>query len=185
MQELRPYFQNMLDGQTFQILMLRHRTKAVSVGEYILGAKGSQNSKSHFVLSHRSHEQIELAEILCFLECIAITSDNTTVKLCTPCIKWYMTHPCKVWYGHPVEVWTTSSPGSFLVPVRNISSRVVHVKCTRDFGHSFTNDTVYVVVPLMSNKLHLSHVSTSVCVMSYNFAIKYDMYSIVMPHVAV
>ena len=155
MQELHSYFQNMLDGQSFQILMLCRHTKALSVGDFILGAKGSQHSKSHFVLAHRSHEQIELAEILCFLECIAITSDSRTVKLWTACIKWYMTHPCKVWYGHPVEVWTTtSSPGSFLIPVRNISSRVVHVKCTRDFGRSLTNDTVYVVVPLMSNRLH-------------------------------
>ena len=64
-----------------------------------------------------------------------------------------MEHPCKTWYGNPVEVWTTtSSPGSFLIPVRNISSRVVHVKNTRKFGHSLSEDTVYIVVPLLSNK---------------------------------
>ena len=63
-----------------------------------------------------------------------------------------MEHPCKDWYGHPVQVWTTTSSGSFLIPVKSIKSRVVHVKHTRNFGSSLSNDTVYVVIPLMSNK---------------------------------
>ena len=71
----------MLNGQTFQVLMLCHCTKTLSVGEFILGAKGSKRSKSHFVLAHCSRERIELAEILYFLECIAIISDNKSVTL--------------------------------------------------------------------------------------------------------
>lgn len=142
-QEVRPYFEAMLNGQTFQILMLCRCTKTLSVEEFILGANGSKHSKSHFVLARRSREQIELAEILYFLECTAITSDNKSVTLWVACIKWYMEHPCKSWYGHPVEVWTaTSSPGSFLIPVTSISSRVVYVKHTRNFGRSLSNDTV-------------------------------------------
>ena len=152
-QELRPYFEAMLNGQAFQVLMLCHCTKTLSVGEFVIGANASKHSKPHFVLAHCSRERIKLAGILYFLDCVAITSDNRSVTLWAACIKWFMEHPCKEWYGHPVQVWTTtSSPGSFLIPVKSISSHVVHVKHTRNFGHSLSNDTVYVIIPLMSNK---------------------------------
>ena len=153
-QERRPYFKAILNGEAFQVLMLCCYTKTLSVGEFIIGANGSKHSKSHFILAHRGRERIELAEILYFLECVAITPDtNRSITLWTACVKWYMEHPCKDWYGHPVQVWTTtSSPGSFLIPVKSINSRVVHVKHTRNFGSSLSNDTVYVVIPLMSNK---------------------------------
>ena len=151
MQELRPYFNQMLNEQSFRILMLCRCTKALKVGEFILAANGSKHSKSYFVLAYRSAERIELAEILYFVECIVITAENKVSKMWTACIKWYVEHPCKARYGHPVEVWTTNcSLGSFLIPVRHISSRVVHEKCTRDFGRSLANDAVYVVVPLLS-----------------------------------
>ena len=46
-QELRPYFEAMLNGQAFQVLMLCRYTKTLSVGEFVIGAKGSKHSKSH------------------------------------------------------------------------------------------------------------------------------------------
>lgn len=42
---------------------------------------------------------------------------------------------------------TVNSPGSFLIPVRNIKSRLVHVKCTyRDFGRMLGNDTGLMIL---------------------------------------
>ena len=77
LRELRPYFEAMLTGQSFQVLMLCRCSKALSVGEFILGANGSKHTKSYFVLAQRSRERTDLAEILYFLECIAITSDKS------------------------------------------------------------------------------------------------------------
>ena len=84
--------------------MLCRYTKTLSVGEFVIGANGSKHSKSHFILAHRGREQIELAEILYFLECVAITSDNTSVTLWTACVKWYM-------HGTPLQrlVWASRS----------------------------------------------------------------------------
>ncbi len=156
--ELKPYFERQLGGKSFMVLMLCRQTKALTVGDFVLGAKGSRHSQSSLVLAERSQtgETIGLAEIQYFMECVAIPNNDHTqaVKLWIACVNWFQEHPCKVWYGNPVQVWTTvSTPGSFLVPVRSIKSRLVYVKCTRDFGTVLVNDTVYVVVPLMSNEL--------------------------------
>ena len=70
-QELHPYFEAMLNGHAFQVLMLCRYTKTLSVGEFVIGAKGCKHSKSHFVLAHCSCEWIELAKILYFLECVS------------------------------------------------------------------------------------------------------------------
>ena len=78
-------------------------------------------------------------------------NDGKTVSVWIACVKWFMEHPCKVWYGNPVQVWTITASGPFFIPVENIKSRVVYSKCTRDFGRILFNDTVYVIVPLMIN----------------------------------
>ncbi len=68
---------------------------------------------------------IHLAEIEYFLECTCM-------------VGW---HPCKLWYGNPVQVWTT-------VKSPSIKSRVVYSRCIETFG----NLSVYVVAPLLRIK---------------------------------
>ena len=97
-----------------------------------------------------------MAEIQYFMECIAIPDNDhpQSVSLWIACVNWFLEHPCKVWCRNPVQVWTTvNSHGSFLIPVRNIKSPLVYVKCTRDFGRMLANDTVYAVLPLLSNEI--------------------------------
>ena len=63
-----------------------------------------------------------------------------------------MEHPCRVWFGHPVQVWCTAShPGVSFISVTNIISRVVYSKCLYSFGQVVRNDSVYIVVPLEYN----------------------------------
>lgn len=77
MQVVQTYFNRLRNGHSFRVMMLCRQTKALKVGEFVLGAKGSSHSRSSFVLAHRSDETVCLAEVL---ECIAI-ADNEPIKL--------------------------------------------------------------------------------------------------------
>ena len=125
-QQVRPFFENLLGNSTFRILMLCRHTKTLSVGECILGAK---HSKSNLVLAHCSREQNELAEVSNFQESTAITSDSRTVRLWIACVK-NGTLSILARYGMR---YRCGQRQVLFIPVRSISSRVVHVKCTRSF----------------------------------------------------
>ena len=61
-------------------------------------------------------------------------------------------HPCHVWFGYPVEVWSTATkPDVHYIPITNIKSRVVHVEHSFDFGRIHGEQTVLVVVPIASS----------------------------------
>ena len=154
-QDLQPLFQKIITGQSFKTVLLCRQAKALTVGDFILGAKNSRHSQSSLVLAERSEERIELAEIEYFIECVAIPDNSPTApkKVWFAYVNWFLEHPCKVWFGHPVQVWTTVRCRSSFIPVSSIKSRVVYVKCTRSFGQTLINDTVYVIVPLKSNQI--------------------------------
>ena len=88
--ELQPHFERKLSGESFVILTLCRRTKALAVGEYVLGAKGSRHSQSSLVLAERSRtgERIALAELQYFMECIAVPDNDHTraVNLWIACV---------------------------------------------------------------------------------------------------
>lgn len=45
-------------------------------------------------------------------------------------------HPRKLWYGNPIQVWTTvKSPSAFILAVGNIQSRVVMLKALYHLAH--------------------------------------------------
>ena len=152
-QVLQPMFKDKCQGQSFKILTLCMQTKALLVGDFVLGAKKSRHSQASLVLAEHSEDRLELAEIQYFARGVAILDQNptTSVEVWFAFVHWFEEHPCKVWYGHPVQVWTTVTCTNSFIPVSSIQSRVVFVKCTRDFGSALCNDTVYVVVPLMSH----------------------------------
>lgn len=110
--QLQPYFEQRLSGESFVVLTLCRRTKALAVGDFVLGAKGSRHSQSSLVLAECSQtgERVALAEIQYFMECIAIPDNDHIqgVSLWIACVNWFLEHPCKVWYGNPVQVWTFS-----------------------------------------------------------------------------
>ena len=92
--------------------------------------------------------RIKLAEIQYFNECVVMFNEKATYFWVAH-VNWYLEHPCKIWYGTPIEVWSTViSPTASLIPVQSIKSRVVYTKCTRNFGRRLVNDTVFVVSPV-------------------------------------
>ena len=134
---------------TFKILTLCCQTRALVAESYVLGAKRSRHSQSLLVLAEHK-EKLVLAEIQFFIECVAVHSDLFQLgTLWVACLDLYLEHPCKVWYGNPVQVWSTVfSPDTFFVPVKNIKSRVIYAQCRKNFGTMLVNDHVYVVTPL-------------------------------------
>ena len=157
--EVRQYFDVETSGQAYEVLSLCQKSKTLVIGEFVLGAKGSHHAKTSFVLASRSvsGDRVELAEIQFFARCAATVRSQDSSKTATlwvACVKIFLEHPCKVWFGHPVQVWTAvASPETYLIPVTNITFRLVYTKCRRDFGIT-KDDLVYVIVPLLSNEIH-------------------------------
>ena len=90
----------------------------LSVGDYVIGSMSSRHSKSSLVLVQGP---ITLAEVLYYLECTAICNSGEYTKMWFAYVSTFLEHPCKLWYGHPVLVWTTvKSPQMLLVPVYKV-----------------------------------------------------------------
>ena len=136
--ELRPYLSGQLgcDSEAFSLLTLCRQSKTLAVGGFVLGAKGSRHSRSSLVLAERSDSEsgTQLADIVYFVECICRIDGSTELsRMWFAYVNWLLEHQCKLWYGNPVQVWTTvQSPSSFFIPVKNIKSRLVYVCMTLD-----------------------------------------------------
>lgn len=152
--ELHPIFDGVLEKDSYKVLVLCRQATALHIKNYVIGAQNSRHSQSSFVLArHTSDDNVGLAQIEYFAECVAISnSSNQPTRYWVAAVLWFMEHPCRVWFGSPVEVWCTASyPGTSFIPITNILSRVVYTKCTYSFGRLIGNDSVHIVIPLVSN----------------------------------
>ena len=148
-------FNTFLARNTFQVLVLCNRAKALLFNEIVIGARESRHAHSSVVLAKNSCEEVALAEILFFIQCTAhLNENNKNTQLWVAAVSWFMDHPCKHWFGNPVQVWSSASyPDVSFIPVTNIVSRVVYSKVLYTFGQVIGSDSVYVVVPLVSSLL--------------------------------
>lgn len=75
-----------------------------------------------------SGDSVKLVEIDLFMKCFANVEDSSKpMTLWVACVTTYLEHPCKIWFEHPVQVWTTvASPETSLIPVTNIKSRIIY-----------------------------------------------------------
>lgn len=103
-------YDSLLQSCTYRILVLSRRAKALLVQNVIIGAEGTRHTKSSFVLAKNSTtNSVCLAEIVFFLHCTAISNTtNSHTRRWVAAVKWYMDHPCRVWFGNPVQVWSTA-----------------------------------------------------------------------------
>ena len=152
LEDLYQIFNTLLVENSYTILILAQHTKSLLVKDFVIGAKGSRHSQASLVLAkHRSNE-VGLAQILFFAECVAMNKvDGHHTKMWVAAVSWFMDHPCLVWYGNPVQVWSAASfPGLTFIPVTSVVSRVVYTKSVCSFGQLISRDSVYIVVPLLS-----------------------------------
>lgn len=98
-------------------------------------------------------DDISLASICSFVKYIAKNCQiGEHSCLWVAAVSWYMPHNCAVWFGKPIQVWTTVTyPGYNLVSIKNIKSRVLYTQAEVNFGRLIGKYTVNVVVPLNNN----------------------------------
>ena len=109
-----------------------------------------QHSNSCFVLAlHENSGEQRLAKILFFAECIVIADNGERVAVWVAAVSWFDTHQCKLWFGFPTQVWSTSSFQQMCyLPLQHIKCPVVYTKATVNFGRFIGDDVVFIVVPI-------------------------------------
>lgn len=132
-------------------MFLHTRTKTVSVGGFILGAKGSKHSRSSLVLARKTTNGVNsmnLAEVQYFASCTIVSAgDGHKQIMWVASVRWYMEHQCRVWFGQPAQVWSGACyPGNFFIPITNVVSRVVYVHHLVNFGRVIGEEKIYVIV---------------------------------------
>ena len=131
-------------------MFLHTRTKTILVGGFILGSK---NSRSALVLAKKEAANgeisVTLAEIQYFASCNVVSADNGHTEIVwIACIKWFMEHQCRVWFGQPTQVWSSACyPGNFFIPITDIVSRVVYSHHLVNFGRFIGEEKVYIITP--------------------------------------
>ena len=131
-------------------LLLYKRAKALQVGDILMGSRGPRFFRSSIVFAQRlDSNEICLTEVQ-FYACISVVkqSSSSTEIIWLAFVSWYETHPCCVWFGSPVEVWSTSSIQSQFIPISNIKSCSVYVKASVKFGRIVGTQTVIVATPI-------------------------------------
>ncbi len=63
-------------------------------------------------------------------------------------VSWFEQHPCRLWYGTPTQVWSTTLSGSEFIPVDYIKDLSVYVKASVNFGQYIGTDSVYIATPI-------------------------------------
>ena len=145
------------------VLMLYSRAKAIRTQQVVIGSAGCRHSNASLVLIDDPNiaNTPTLCEIQYFAQCRLhpLTSSSGDVSqpktIWVAAVKVFMEHPCKHWYGHPIQVWCTvpNSPYTHFVPVSSILSRVVFTKSKVNFDSIIMEDTVYIISPLVSKCL--------------------------------
>ena len=90
-----------------------------------------------------------MAKVRFFAKCNARNDYGEKLTFQVAAVSWYMSHPCHVWFGKPMQLWaTTLYPGYSSIPVSKIKSRVAYSKTSVNFGRMIGDDSVYVIVSL-------------------------------------
>ena len=120
--------------------------------QLVFGAEKSWYCRSSFVMvKHTNSEEVSLASKVLFTECTCnyVEVNTRQSTLWVAAVSWYYSHPAKVWFGKPTQVWSSSAKlGYSFIPIPIIKSRVVFAKATIDIGKMNGHDNVYVIVPL-------------------------------------
>lgn len=132
-----------------EVLALYRHCRSVCVGDIGIGSR----YKSSVVCAQKVSGEVGLGEV-CFFGEVHVKYGCETKSQWIAAVRWYEEHPCKVWFGYPVQVWFPMQvPGYSLIPLSAITTRVVHSKMTVNFGRHIGSQAVIVAVPLEHRSL--------------------------------
>lgn len=143
-----------LYASEFTVLPLIRKGSAISIDGHILGSKKSRYTTSSIVMARQletlsaSDSTTHLSEIQYFFWCDVLVNE-TVDTLCFVAVAFFNSHPCKVWYGYPTQVWScVTKPDITYLPISHIESRVAYSKQKVHFGSVIGEDSVLIITPL-------------------------------------
>ena len=101
------------------------------------------------MVKKNSSSTLQLALINHFLHIDILLSENNVCKMWLASVSFYCEHQCRVWYGSPVEVWSTvTTQDIHFIPISSIKCRVAYSQQEVDFGRIIGTERVTIVSPL-------------------------------------
>ena len=138
--------------ESINVLVLCQQAKALKVKDFVFGGVKSRYAKSSIVKveTFEVGSITHLAQIQYFMEInYFVVGQQSCSKLCVAAVEYFVEHPCKVWFGYPMEVWCRGTHcGIIFIPVKMIKSRVVYMVSAVNFGRS---GTVMVITPIVDS----------------------------------
>ncbi len=117
------------EDEEIEILTIFQRCAAVKVGGYILGSADGRYKSSSIIKTKLLHDDnvSVLSKVHYFAKCSCILKKtNRTHAFWFAATSNVCRHQCKVWFGHPLEVWTrVSLPDMHFVSVSFFDSQKV------------------------------------------------------------
>lgn len=134
-------------SSTFDVLALYEKCGAIKIGRFVIGSSSSRFYTVSVVKVQAFGEE-KLAEIQYYVKC-AVRIEGKTLYIWLVALSFFPEHQCKVWYGHPTEVWGgIPDIDIYFLPLHSILNRVTFTKCNVNFGRIIGTDSVIVVTPL-------------------------------------
>ena len=134
------------------VLAICIRCKAIKIGSFVLGSEHSKFTTSSRLLVYTTNGQVKLAQVHYYIRCNVMLSNEEIDKVWLVAVSYYVNHSCKVWFGHPVQVWSkTTETDIHFIPLNKISSRIVCGELTVNFGRYIGEQNVLVVIPIESH----------------------------------
>ena len=141
------------EGENYIVVhSIYRRSKAIKCGKFTLSGQNSRHSQSNVVFALKpGTTKVSPAEIHYFAECTfqPNISSSECQKVWIVALKWYMEHPCRVWYGHPAQVWScTQCTEVDYIPFEYIKERCVFIKTLVNFGRYLGTQDVNIATPI-------------------------------------
>ena len=90
----------------FDVSLLCKKSKAIKINSFVLGSERSKFRNSSRLLVNTKNNQTQLVQVNCFLQCVVLQTNIPPQPLWLAAISNFESHPCSVWFGHPVQVWS-------------------------------------------------------------------------------
>ena len=145
---------NLADGDDTEILTICQKCQGLRLGGIILGTLSGQYKSYSMLLAYPLEVTLglKLPGIRYFVRCACIvkaSSRQETVTIWFAAVSFFDEHSCKVWFGHPIEVWMrVMSPDMKFIPLTHLHRQVAYTSAHVNFGCYIGTQRVYIIVPL-------------------------------------
>lgn len=151
-ESLLPLISHIYGHDQYTLLTVYSKCKALIVNNLHLGSKSSRYTTSSHVMvmpPYSSTQNYKLALIHHFLK-VDIIFRESPRSIWFVAVNYFFEHQCRVWFGLPVEVWSTvTSQDITYIPLTCIKSRVAYSKQDVNFGRVIGTEKVLIVSPLL------------------------------------